>query len=267
MLNDEAVAMTLQPRLEFLASVAAGKSTENSVFEFFDKLKISGFDLEHDPDLNEYRVREDTYLIRISTLPYATTAPPKSDVLLITIEGDDFLELQTLRDVVIEADLSSQFQEIILVWDTDGATRSWFSYISLHVLENQLRKVVISKLMGIEDEKWWNKRIKPLSGGTYAKYKKTEENASDVTHYPDDILFDIFYTDLSTLEKIVSNSDNWQDAFEDVFRTKRYIQKLSFLNRLRRKIAHNRFLTERNQKDLQDLYSAFVRAFRNVWRS
>jgi hypothetical protein len=119
--------------------------------------------------------------------------------------------------------------------------------------------------MGIEDGRWWDARIKPLSGGTYLRYKRSEENAKDVTHYSEDIMSDIFYTDFGALEKVISHSNNWQDVFEEVFRAKKYIERLGFLNRLRRKIAHNRFLSERNQKDLKDLYSDFNRTFRRIW--
>ena len=121
--------------------------------------------------------------------------------------------------------------------------------------------------MGIEDSRWWDHRIKGLSGGTYQKYKHQEQNAQDITHYPDEIAQDIFFTDLSAIEKVVSDSTNWNDVFQPIFLTSKYTQKLSLLNRLRRKIAHNRFLTERNSKDLHDLLTEFLRAFRRVWRN
>lgn len=265
MLNDEAVTMTLQPRLEFLASVATGKSTEDSILEFFDQLKLSTFPWEHH-ELKKYRVRTDTYFLQVNILPPSNPNLLKSDVLLVVIDADDFLELQTLRDMIIETELSNQFRDFIVVWDTGGATRSGFSYISLHVLENQLRKLIVSRLMGIEDKDWWDKRIKCL-GGISTKSKDNEEKASDITHYSDEILSDIFYTNFSSLERIISNSDNWNDTFEEIFRTKKYIQKLGFLNRLRNKVAHNRFLTERNQNDLYSLFAALSQAFRRVWRS
>lgn len=265
MLNDEAVIMTLQPRLEFLASIEVSKDIEDIILKFFDQVKLSAFEWNHDPEINKYSVRADTYLLTVEVLPPCNGQIPKANIALVTVEAEDFLELQTLRDVFLEYDLSSLFRDFILVWDTDGATRSWFSYIALNVLENQIRKLIVSRLMGIEDGRWWDTRIKPSSGGTYLKYKKSEENAKDVTHYPEDIMSDIFYTDFGALEKVISHSNNWQDVFEEVFRTKKYIERLKFLNRLRKKIAHNRFLSERNQKDLKDLYSNFNHAFRRIW--
>ncbi len=264
MLNDEAVIMTLQPRLEFLASIKVGKDIEDTILKFFDQMRLSVFGCNHEEE-NKYSVRADTYLLTVEALPPCNEKTPKATIVLISVEADDFFELQTLRDVFLENDFSSHFRDFILIWDTDGATRSWLSYIALNVLENQIRKLIVSRTMGIEDEKWWNTRIKPLSGGTYLKYKRSEANSADVTHYPEDVMSDIFYTDFGALEKVISHSHNWQDIFEEVFRTRKYIEKLSFLNRLRRKIAHNRFLSERNQKDLQDLYSNFGRAFRRIW--
>jgi hypothetical protein len=167
--------------------------------------------------------------------------------------------------MINETDFSNQFRDFILVWDADGAMRAWLSYTSLHVLENQLRKLIISRLMGIEDGKWWDKRIKNPANGKYVKYKKQEVGATDITHYPDEVLSDIFYTDFSALEKVISEQSNWDDAFSRVFMTKKYIQKLGFLNRLRRKIAHNRFLTERNHDDLINLRSVLMRVFRKIW--
>jgi hypothetical protein len=119
--------------------------------------------------------------------------------------------------------------------------------------------------MGIEDGRWWDKRLKGLSGGTYLRYRQQEASASDVTHYPDELAPDICFTDLSVLEKVISDTANWQEAFQQVFGTQKYIRKLAFLNRLRRKIAHNRFLTDRNKKDLDDLLAEFLKACRRVW--
>jgi hypothetical protein len=265
MLNDEAVAIALQPRVEFIASIPEGQDTRASILKFFEEARLDEFPLDLNEDADEYRVQADTYSLTVKILPPSSSNPPQANILLITVESEDLGELEVVRDMVLETDLTNQFRDFMLVWDVNGVLRSWLSYISLHLLENQLRKLVISRLMGIEDARWWDRRIQTLSGGTFAVYKRREQGADDVTHYPDEVAPDIFFTDLSALKKIISDGVNWNDAFQRVFLTRKYIQRMGFLNRLRRKIAHNRFLTERNHKDLSDLLSEFLRAFRRVW--
>ena len=266
MINDEAVNMTLQPRLEFLASISVDHSTEDTVLKFFDQAKLSPFEWDHDPDNKKYSVRADSYSVSAEILPEGNGQTPKAMTVLISIEADDFLEHTTLREVFLENDFSDIFRDFILIWDTEGAVRSWLSYLSLHVLENQMRKLIVSRLMGIEDERWWDRRVKPKSGGTYLRYRNNEANSNEVTHYDEDVMSDIFYTDFTALEKVISDPDNWEEVFEEVFRARRSIDRIKFLNKIRRKIAHNRFLSERNEKDLKDLFSMFNRAFRRVWR-
>lgn len=263
MLSDEAVIIALQPRIEFLATVQIGNSIDDAIADCFGEMKLHDFSWDYDAEAKEHRVRADTYLVRVKLLANAGSLPPKAHVLGVIIEAEDFFELQTIKDMVLEKSFPA-FQDFILVWDGNGVRHSWLSYITLHILENQLRKLVLSRVMTIEDQTWWDKRIKPLAGG-YKVRKEREDNDSDITHYSDESLFDIFYTDLSTIEKIVSNPDNWGDAFEQIFSTKKYISRLNFLNRLRRKIAHNRFLSERNHHDLRDLCSNFLKVCRRIW--
>ncbi|MCC5646861.1 hypothetical protein LC607_28880 [Nostoc sp. CHAB 5824] len=264
-LNDEAVSVTLQPRLEFLASVPNGESTEDSILRFFDQLNLSALPWEHDG--SEYRVIGDTYLLEIKILPPSNSDTPKAEILLIIVEAVDFLELENLRDMILEnqKNFPNLFRDFILVWDANGVIRSWLSYISLHVLENQLRKLIISRLMGVEDDDWWNKRIKNPAGQNYSEHKNKEARSRDITHHTDEVLSDIFYTNFSDLKNVISEPNNWNEVFKHIFMTEKYITKLWILNTLRNKIAHNRFLTERNQKDLIDWLSAMMRVFRKVW--
>jgi hypothetical protein len=264
-LNSPAMEIAMQPRVEFIASVPAHQDLQNAFLDFLDAIQAAEYNLESINNAKEFRVQADTFSITAKILPSVNTNSPHATVMLIIIEAQELWELERVRDMALESNLDKIFRDFNLVWDGSGVRRSWLAYISLNVLENQLRKLVISRLMGIEDDHWWDKRVKGLSGGTYLSYKQREANASDITHYPDELAPDIFFTDLSVLEKVFSDSANWQDAFQQVFVTKKYLQKLAFLNRLRRKIAHNRFLTERNRKDLDDLLTEFLKACRRVW--
>lgn len=264
-LNSPAVEIAMQPRVEFIASVPVGQDVQNALLDFQNEIRVSEYSLESTSDAREYRLQADTFSISVRTLPPANASSPAATVLLIVVEAQELWELERIRDMILESDHSRTFRDFIQIWDGSGVRRSWLAYISLNVLENQLRKLVVSRLMGVENGNWWDKRLKGLSGGTYLKYKHQEAIASDVTHYPDEIAPDICFTDLSVLEKVISDAENWQEAFQQVFVTQKYIRKLAFLNRLRRKIAHNRFLTDRNKKDLDDLLAEFLNACRRVW--
>lgn len=264
-LTSPAVEIAMQPRVEFIASVPAGQDVQNAVRGFLNEIHASEYSLDDTRDATEFRIQADTFSIRVRTLPPANASPPKATVLLIVVEAQELWELERVRDMILESDHGQTFRDFSQIWDGSGVRRSWLAYITLNVLENQLRKLVMSRLMGIEDGLWWDKRLKSFSGGTYIKYKRQEEIATDVTHYPDELAPDICFTDLSVLEKVISDSANWQDAFQPVFVTQKYIRKLAFLNRLRRKIAHNRFLTDRNKRDLDDLLIEFLSACRRVW--
>jgi hypothetical protein len=140
-LNSPAVEIAMQPRVEFVASVPADQDVQNALLDFLDEIHAAEYSLENTSDAREFRVRADTFSITARILPPANANPPKATVLLIVVEAQELWELERVRDMVLESDHNQTFRDFYQIWDGSGVRRSWLAYISLNVLENQLRKL------------------------------------------------------------------------------------------------------------------------------
>lgn len=186
------------------------------------------------------------------------------------IEAEDEHAMQTAREM-IEERAKSAFAEVTLVGDSVGERRTREAYQLLNELENMLRKLVAVRLASLSHQDWWSLRVKKcLSPGgkgkfKYEDYRDKEVNNSDITPKNKQDHHDLFYLDLSELKKVIEDADNWRDGFAGDLKALTSIERLDTFNQLRRKVAHNRFLSHRNLEDLKQLHANLTRLCRRVF--
>jgi hypothetical protein len=98
----------------------------------------------------------------------------------------------------------------------------------------------------------------------YEEYRNNEVNDPEITPPNEQRHHDLFYIDLSDLKKVIEEQSNWQDGFAGDLKVLKSIERLDMLNRLRRKIAHNRYLSQRNLDDLRQIHGQLMHLCRRV---
>jgi hypothetical protein len=86
----------------------------------------------------------------------------------------------------------------------------------------------------------------------------------DVTPRNEQDHHDIFYLDLLSLKAVIEDENNWRDGFAGDLKVLRNLERLDLLNRLRRKIAHNRFLSQRNLDELRQIHGQLMHLCRRA---
>lgn len=115
------------------------------------------------------------------------------------------------------------------------------AYIILNTLENKLRLLIATELDKITKE-WWKQRI-PDDVRNNAEDRKARNDNPWPWHANDDPL--ISYLDFNDYVKVITKRDNWRDVFQKVFVDSELTSaKLRELDPIRKKIAHNRDLSE-----------------------
>jgi len=182
-------------------------------------------------------------------------------VIHLVVMTEDEYDLQNAREIIEERLESSEFSTLILLRDSIGEMRSIEAYRLLNELENTLRKLVVVRSASLSGGEWWSNRAHPAMGNSRQADNRrvNEENDNDITERYDLTHHTIFYCDLLDLKAIISDKHNWSDGFSFDLKVLRNIERLDFLNRLRRKIAHNRFLSQRNLNDLRQIHSHIMR--------
>ncbi len=193
-----------------------------------------------------------------------------SHTVFMRVEAADEHAAQTAREMIEERSKSA-FAEVILVGDSVGERRTLEAYQLLNELENMLRKLVAVRLASLSHQNWWSTRVtkclSPGRGGKfkYEDYRDNEVNNSEITPKNKQDQHDLFYLDLSELKKVIEDADNWRDGFAGDLKTLTSIERLDTFNQLRRKVAHNRFLSHRNLEDLKQLHANLTRLCRRVF--
>ena len=183
--------------------------------------------------------------------------------VFMVVETEDKYSLLNAREMIEERS-SPSFIETILLRDSVGEERTRRAYQLLNELENALRKLVAVRSASLSGQDWWNVRIQkclhPDKGGRfkYQEYRDREVYDADITpsKLPDH--HDLFYLDLSELKRAIEDADNWREGFAGDLKVLKNIERLDMFNRLRRKIAHNRFLSNHNLEELNQLHEQLM---------
>lgn len=199
-----------------------------------------------------------------------STSSTVSQAIIMLVETDEEYSLQTAREM-IEERFTSAFDNIIVLRDSVGESRTLEAYQLLNELENMLRKLVAVRLAALSHQTWWASRVQNClrrgKGGRFRheEHRDAEVNDSDITPQNQQDHHDIFYLDLSVLKRIIEDADNWRDGFASDLKVLKNIERLDMFNRLRRKIAHNRFLSHRNLEELRQLHGQLMHLCRRVF--
>ena len=121
-------------------------------------------------------------------------------------------------------------------------------------LEQRLRREVRGKLEDLAGRNWLRQRVPPDIRERWKSRQAEDRAAGRLVHDA------IEYADFMDLVAVIKRRDNWQEAFELVFRNSADIE-MSFrrLNPVRKALAHSRFLSS---ADLLTLLSEAAHIFR-----
>jgi len=191
-----------------------------------------------------------------------------SSAVLVLVEAEDEYSLQTAKEM-IEEKTGAVFANAILLRDSVGEARTIEAYKLINELENALRKLVALRLASLSGQNWWSNRVQinfqqRRGCYQYENYRNNEVNDPEVTPPNEQYHHDLFYIDLSELKKVIEEQRNWQDGFVTDLKVLKSIEWLDMLNRLRRKIAHNRFLSQRNLDDLRTIHGQLMHLCRRL---
>jgi hypothetical protein len=249
-------------RLEYLILLQIGINFEQSINNFCQAflLKVE----ETEPGYisgsgNDFSFR--------AKLVYSNTSTTSNAVFMF-VEAEDEYSLQTAKEI-IEEKFGTVFSEAILLTDSISQDRTVEAYKLINELENTLRKLIALRLSSLSAQDWWNNRIRlclqPRNGRyKYEDYRDNEITDTEITPPNEQRHHDLFYLDLSELKKVIEEQNNWQDGFASDLKVLKNIERLDMLNRLRRKIAHNRNLSQRNLDDLKQIHGQLMYLCRRV---
>lgn len=131
-------------------------------------------------------------------------------------------------------------------------------YKLLYCIEVGIREFIIESLEAACGPLWWKHRLPPDVLAVYRNALEYERNikwCQLISHHP------IYYIEFPHLKKVIERADNWRDVFKPVFGRKEiFISKLSELEPIRNKIAHNRKATKENLDIVQRAYQAVANA-------
>ena len=125
--------------------------------------------------------------------------------------------------------------------DESGEYNSQYAGL-ISQLENHLRDLVENELRKIAGEYWYRNRI---NGNTYNKWR--DRKSEDHDRRGDSFAL-IFYADLMDLCDIICQRNNWNDIFNNIFKSKQDLQiSMQRLCPVRNAIAHSRPLLRADQ--------------------
>lgn len=131
-------------------------------------------------------------------------------------------------------------------------------YCLLYEIEVGLREFIIEKLETEVGTRWWKERLPGDILDNFRKAHQIEMQAKWsqlVPHHP------LYYIDFPDLTKVIARKDNWESAFEGVFKSKEVlIGTLRELEPIRNKTAHNRKATETDLRIARAAHGKIVAA-------
>ena len=193
------------------------------------------------------------FSIRLKLISSSASSNEESALVKVITEIE--YDLQNAKELLEERTIGNLFTDLIVMHDSVGERRTQEAYKLLNELENTLRKVVAVRAVSLSGKKWWEDRVKNCLGSQTSGDRRTKEiRDTDITRRGDQIFHEIFYVDLLALKKTIENPDNWRDGFVEDLKVIRNLERLEFLNKLRRKIAHNRFLSQTNFDELRQIH-------------
>jgi hypothetical protein len=125
---------------------------------------------------------------------------------------------------------------------------SKLNYLLLKNLEENIRKFIEIELSESTPQ-WWKQRI-PGDVKTNAEERKEKDEKRKIWDFKEQSL--ISYIDFTDYEKIITQKNNWNDIFRDVFHDKVAISgKLKAIEPIRNTISHTRNLDPHEIKQLK----------------
>jgi hypothetical protein len=129
-------------------------------------------------------------------------------------------------------------------------------YQYLFNIEVGLREFVIDKLSSLVGQRWYKQK---LPNDVLDKYKAGIEIEKKIVwidfipHHP------LYYIDFTDIKKIIERQDNWNEAFQSIFRRKDIISNmLSKIESIRNKIAHNRKASSADLEIVKTVYHEII---------
>jgi len=131
---------------------------------------------------------------------------------------------------------------------SEDQNNSESNYLLLKNLEEKIRKFLEQELSELTPQ-WWKQRI-PGDVKENAEERKQKDERRKNWDYKKQPL--ISYIDFTDYEKIITQKNNWNDVFKDVFHDKISISgKLKEIEPIRNAISHTRNLDPREIKQLK----------------
>ncbi len=125
-------------------------------------------------------------------------------------------------------------------------------------IEVGLRELIIELLEDGYGPYWWRLRLPPDVLQAYREgrnYERTIGWLQLVPHHP------VYYLDFPDLKKVIVRSDNWEQVFRHIFKSKEtLLGTLTELEPIRNKIAHNRKATTADMIIIRGAHEKLVTA-------
>lgn len=249
--------------LEYLGVLDLDGSFEESLRSFCETFSLSVEEQTSDfiaAAGNDFELR---------AAPISSSTAYSGKAILISIFAESEYDLETAKEIIDEYTSGDIFDDLVLLRDSLGEWRTQRAYQLLNELENALRKLVAARAASIAGPEWWSEVVQrgAFTRGDeykYERYRAQELGDQDITRHSDLDHHALFYLDLSEIKAIVGDEENWKNGFVDDLKVLRNIERLDFLNRLRRRIAHNRFLSRSNFDDLKRLHDHLMHLCRRA---
>ncbi|OGD44157.1 hypothetical protein A3K79_00710 [Candidatus Bathyarchaeota archaeon RBG_13_46_16b] len=145
------------------------------------------------------------------------------------------------------------------------AFREAKSYDLLNKFENQLRKFIQESMERAFGKEWWKQRVpSDIQSICHERKRKREGIPWDRTKD----LQPIYYADFAHYLPIITNRGNWKSIFSWFFYDEAWIKtRLQELNIIRTDTMHNRKITPRNARRLEDYTADILYCVRRKRRS
>ena len=243
--------------LEYLAIISSSVNFDKVIEYLCDSFSLT---LEQKEQKHIIASGND-FSIRLKLIPSSLSSNEESALVKVITEVE--YDLQNAKELLEERTIGNIFTDLIVMHDSVGERRTQEAYKLLNELENTLRKVVAVRAVSLSGKNWWEDRVKKCLGSQASGTRRTDEiQDADITRRGDQLFHEIFYVDLSALKKTIEDPNNWKDGFVEDLKVIRNLERLEFLNKLRRKIAHNRFLSQTNFDELRQIHGHLMRLCR-----
>ena len=176
-------------------------------------------------------------LFRVSSLPIQ----PVLDPIPENIENEPIFEERTVRPLVDAHSSRVSFEVRLPSAPVPGETpvpegRSQpIYYVVLNEIEHYLRQLVERRLSSLEGSQWIERRVPAEVRQRWIKDQRREKRAGRPVHPL------ILYSRFSDLREIITDHNNWEEGFIDIFGNFDEVNvSLRRLRPVRNAIAHNR---------------------------